>query len=92
MMPKMDGVETTKKIRNMGYTGTIVALTANAVAGQSEVFLESGFDDFISKPIDVRQLNSILNKRIRDKQPAEVLEAARAEAEAAARAAQVTRR
>ena len=77
MMPKMDGVETTKILRSMGYKGSIVALTANAVIGQADLFLNNGFDDFISKPIDIRQLNSVLNKLIRDKQPADVIGAAR---------------
>ncbi|MCL1835442.1 MAG: ATP-binding protein [Oscillospiraceae bacterium] len=73
MMPQMDGIETTQKIREMGYDRPIVALTANAVAGQADVFLGNGFDDFISKPIDVRQLNAVLNKMIRDKQSPEAL-------------------
>ncbi|MCL2759497.1 MAG: ATP-binding protein, partial [Treponema sp.] len=77
MMPEMDGIEAVKHIRNTGYKASIVALTANAVSGQSDIFLRKGFDDFISKPIDIRQLNYILNKYIRDKQPAEVIEAAR---------------
>ena len=77
MMPKMDGVEATKTIRSMGYTRPIVALTANAVAGQAEVFLKNGFDDYISKPIDVRQLNALLNKLVRDKHLPEIIEAAR---------------
>ena len=77
MMPKMDGVETTKILRDMGYDQPIVALTANAVAGQAEIFLGNGFDDYISKPIDIRQLNTVLNKLIRDKQPPEVIEEAR---------------
>ena len=77
MMPKMDGIEATGIIRGKGYEHPIVALTANAVAGQAEVFLGNGFDDFISKPIDVRQLNTVLNRLIRDKQTAEVLEAAK---------------
>jgi CheY-like chemotaxis protein/HPt (histidine-containing phosphotransfer) domain-containing protein len=81
MMPMMDGIEATKHIRNLGYTEPIVALTANAVAGQLDIFLENGFDDFISKPIDIRQMNAILNKFIRDKQPPEVIEAARQQAE-----------
>jgi len=51
-------------------------LTANALAGHAELFLKSGFDDFVSKPIDIRQLNVTLNRFIRDKQSAEVLEAA----------------
>jgi signal transduction histidine kinase/CheY-like chemotaxis protein/HPt (histidine-containing phosphotransfer) domain-containing protein len=73
MMPKMDGIEAVKIIRNLDYKGYIVALTANAITGQAEVFLNNGFDDFISKPIDIRQLNAVLNKLIRDKQPAEIL-------------------
>jgi signal transduction histidine kinase/CheY-like chemotaxis protein/HPt (histidine-containing phosphotransfer) domain-containing protein len=73
MMPKMDGMEATKIIRDLGYEKPIVALTANAVAGQLKLFLESGFDEFISKPIDIRQLNAVLNKLIRDKQPPEVI-------------------
>ena len=81
MMPKMDGIEATKIIRELGYDEPIVALTANAVSGQAEIFLENGFTDFISKPIDVRQLSAVLNKLVRDKQPPEVLEAARSDAE-----------
>ena len=77
MMPEMDGMMTTKYLRTIGYEAPIVALTANAVAGQADIFLQNGFDDFISKPIDIRQLNSVLNKLIRDKQPPEVIEAAR---------------
>jgi len=77
MMPKMDGIETTKNIREMGYTRPVIALTANAVAGQAEIFLSNGFNDFISKPIDIRHLNALLNTLIRDKQPPDVIEAAR---------------
>jgi signal transduction histidine kinase/CheY-like chemotaxis protein/HPt (histidine-containing phosphotransfer) domain-containing protein len=80
MMPGLDGVETTKQLRGMNYDAPIVALTANAVAGQADIFLGSGFDGFISKPIDIRQMNNILNKLIRDKQPPEVIEAARRQA------------
>jgi CheY-like chemotaxis protein/anti-sigma regulatory factor (Ser/Thr protein kinase) len=76
-MPKMDGIETTKIIRDMGYQHSIVVLTANAITGQAEMFLENGFDAFISKPIDLRQLNSTLNKLVRDKYPSEIIEAAR---------------
>jgi len=77
MMPRMDGIETTKIIRDFGYTRPIVALTANALAGQAEIFLKNGFDDYISKPIDIRQLNNVLNKLVRDKQPEDVLKEAR---------------
>jgi len=73
----MDGIEAAKIIRSLGYTKPIIALTANALAGMAEIFLDNGFDDFISKPIDIRQLNMVLNKLVRDKHPSEVVEAAR---------------
>lgn len=64
MMPDMDGVDTTKMIRARGdaYSSElpIVALTANAISGAKEMFLESGFNDFISKPIQIPLLEKIL--------------------------------
>jgi len=77
MMPKMDGIETTKVLRDMGYSHNIIALTANALVGQAKIFLKNGFDGFISKPIDSRELNHILNEFIRNRKPPEVVEAAR---------------
>jgi signal transduction histidine kinase/CheY-like chemotaxis protein/HPt (histidine-containing phosphotransfer) domain-containing protein/HAMP domain-containing protein len=76
-MPKMDGIEAVKIIREWGYTYPIVALTANALAGQAEIFMANGFNDFISKPIDIRQLNTVLNKFVRDRYPPETVDAAR---------------
>ena len=70
-MPKMDGIEATQKLRELGFTGVIVALTANAMAGNDEMFRQNGFDGFISKPIDIRQLDAVLNKYIRSKYPEE---------------------
>ena len=69
MMPVMDGIEATAVIRDIGYTRPIVALTANAVAGQAELFLSSGFDRFISKPIDIRELDLLLTDLIPHKEP-----------------------
>jgi len=69
-MPNMDGTEATAIIREMGnedpyYKNVpIIALTANAVSGAREVFLKSGFDDFLSKPIDTVKLNTILERWI----------------------------
>jgi signal transduction histidine kinase/ABC-type amino acid transport substrate-binding protein/CheY-like chemotaxis protein/HPt (histidine-containing phosphotransfer) domain-containing protein len=72
-MPGMDGVKTLGHIRALTETETnpdkyknlpIVALTANAVEGMSEMFLESGFDAFLSKPINTIELNTILEKYI----------------------------
>jgi CheY-like chemotaxis protein len=76
-MPEMDGTEATKIIRGPGYKAPIVALNANALVGQEKFFLENSFDEFFSKPIDIRQLDSTLNKFVRDKYPAETVEAAR---------------
>ena len=82
MMPDMDGFEATKIIRELGYTETIVAFTANALIGKADEFLRSGFDSFLSKPIRPAHLNAILNKFIRDKQPPEILSKAKTEMEA----------
>jgi len=67
----MDGIETTGKLRDLGYNGTIVALTANALTGNDKMFAQKSFDGFISKPIDIRHLNAALNKFVRDKYPEE---------------------
>jgi len=77
MMPEMDGMEATKRLRETGYDRPIVALTANAMTGQAEMFLSHGFDEFISKPINIKLLDTVLMKLIRDKQPQEVIDAAR---------------
>jgi len=66
MMPGMDGIEATARIRgidtdNVYYRDLpIVALTANAIYGQREMFLEHGINDFLAKPIDIQKLNDIL--------------------------------
>jgi len=79
MMPVMDGVEAVKILRGMGYDRPIVALTANALVGQAEMFIQNGFNGFITKPIDSRKLDAVLNEFIRDKKPPEIVEAARRE-------------
>lgn len=64
MMPGMDGIEAAEIIRrDCGENGTapvIVALTANAMEGMREHFLEHGFQDFIAKPLDRKALNQLL--------------------------------
>ena len=65
MMPEMDGIDTTKMIRALGgkfETLTIIALTANAVGEVKNLFLEEGLQDFLSKPIDRKALDEIINK------------------------------
>jgi len=78
MMPDMTGTATVRHLRKAGYTQPIIALTANALIGQAEIFVQNGFDGFLSKPIQTTYLNDVLNKYVRDKQPQEVIEAARA--------------
>jgi PAS domain S-box-containing protein len=90
MMPKMDGIEAAKIIRDMKYTHPIVALTANAQTGQDEMFLANGFNDYLSKPIDTQSLDVLFKKLIRDKQPPEVIEALRVKAATAPAANQET--
>ncbi|MCL2618042.1 MAG: ATP-binding protein [Defluviitaleaceae bacterium] len=79
MMPEMNGVEATKILRGMGYHHPIVALTANATFGISNMFMDNGFSGFVSKPIDPSKMDEYLMKYIYDKQSPEVIEAARAQ-------------
>jgi len=72
MMPEMDGVEATRAIRE--EIGTeyaknipIIMLTANAIAGNEEMILSKGFQAFISKPIDIRRLDSVIRYWVKDK-------------------------
>lgn len=66
MMPDLDGVDTTRLIRSLPgekYSKVvIVALTANAVHGAKEMFLENGMQDFLAKPILPKELDRILGK------------------------------
>ncbi len=64
MMPEMDGIETMHIIKKLdGYfIPPIVALTANAITGMKEMYLREGFDEYLSKPIDVSELNKLINK------------------------------
>jgi signal transduction histidine kinase/CheY-like chemotaxis protein len=78
MMPVMDGIEAVRIIRSeidsdYARTVPIVALTANALAGNEEMFLTHGFNAYISKPIDIMQLDVALNTWVRNKQNKETL-------------------
>jgi CheY-like chemotaxis protein len=71
MMPELDGIQTTIVIRTLGteYANKIpiIALTANAVTGSEQMFLESGFNAFLPKPFNVMLLDSVIQKWVRDK-------------------------
>jgi CheY-like chemotaxis protein/anti-sigma regulatory factor (Ser/Thr protein kinase) len=72
MMPGMDGVEATRIIREEIGTAyakdvTIIALTANSILGSEEMFLNHGFQAFLSKPIDMVKLDAVINAWVRNK-------------------------
>ncbi len=72
MMPIMSGVETLKIMRRdkiLSDKTKVVMLTAGAIAGMREIYLQEGFDDYLSKPIDVSELEAILEKYL----PAEIV-------------------
>jgi CheY-like chemotaxis protein len=66
MMPEMDGMEATAAIRAIPEPYyrqlPIIALTDNAISGMQEVFLQNGFSDFLSKPIEIPKLHGIMEK------------------------------
>jgi CheY-like chemotaxis protein len=76
MMPDMNGIEATKAIRAWEASTMsnekrarrsavpIIALTANAISGMKEMFIEEGFSDFLAKPIDISKLDEILGRWI----------------------------
>jgi len=65
-MPELDGIETTQIIRenekSSGEHIPIIAITAHALKGDKEKFLVKGMDEYISKPLDIKELNEKLNK------------------------------
>lgn len=71
MMPGMDGLETARIIREEIGTDyarnvPLIALTANAIVGNDKVFLEKGFQAFLSKPIDAQKLDASIRRWVRD--------------------------
>ncbi|MDR2607548.1 MAG: response regulator [Treponema sp.] len=71
LMPEMNGIETTARIRALEAQAAdgslhsripVVALTADAIVGMKEMFLENGFDDYLSKPIEISAMHAIIKK------------------------------
>ena len=67
MMPKMSGTETLQELKKIaGFNTKVIALTANAITGMKEKYLNSGFDDYLAKPIDKLELNRVLKEYLND--------------------------
>ncbi len=64
MMPEMDGIEVLHALKGLkGYNvPPVIALTANAISGAKEKYLKEGFDDYLSKPINISELNKLVVK------------------------------
>ena len=64
MMPEMDGIDTLKAIRALDdpvkSKVPVVVLTANVVSGAREMFIQEGFNDYLSKPIEIDKLEKVL--------------------------------
>ena len=71
MMPEMDGLEVLTKLRamdsNLSRNCPVIALTANAIVGAREQYLSAGFNDYLSKPIDYKELEAVIKKHLPSK-------------------------
>ena len=68
MMPEMDGIETLKILKSKVHKlPPVVALTANSSPGLKEKYVSIGFDDYLSKPINISDLNKLINKIFKEK-------------------------
>jgi len=63
-MPELDGVQTMEKIRKMGNNVPVIALSPHAMKGDAEKYLVKGFDDYLTKPINLDDLNRVITKKM----------------------------
>ena len=71
LMPEMDGIETMVRIRGMesnpNRNTPCIVLTANAISGAKEKYMEAGFDEYMTKPVDMDLLEENLERFLSEK-------------------------
>jgi two-component system, sensor histidine kinase len=63
-MPEMDGLEATRRLRDQGWRGPIIALTAYAMADDRAKCLEAGCDDYLAKTAPLKELRTIVARHL----------------------------
>ena len=67
-MPNMDGIETFRQLHeDPSFKTPVISLTADAVVGAKDKFINAGFNGYVSKPIDKKMLDDAINKALKDK-------------------------
>ena len=69
-MPRMNGYAATQQLRSVGYTVPIIAVTANAMKGDEEKCLQAGCSGYLSKPVDRKKLQKLLQQYLKTDDPA----------------------
>jgi hypothetical protein len=64
-MPVMDGLTATRELRKQGQQVPVIALTASAMAAEKERCLQAGMDDYLTKPMDLAELDRVLRRWVR---------------------------
>lgn len=65
MMPKMSGTEVMKELKSLGYATPIVALTADVELNSRASYIDRGFDDYLAKPVEKKELERVLTKYLK---------------------------
>lgn len=71
-MPIMDGLEATRQLRSRGFTLPVIAMTANAMTGDRERAIESGMNDYLTKPIKVQELFDVIGRYFPEADPNDI--------------------